>query len=180
MKQRAECSSHPIDKIVRLGVDNITVVDGDFLTIGNFSRHTLTMSALDQHKAEALAVRLNSVFPSVQVRYFNHPFSKQLNDDPQFVSSFNLVMDATGADEVLHILQQVMQAPQKLISVSTRIKATRLYVHCTGMFHQLKESLDEKIKPWLAKDLEIKKGLELPMEGIGCWHPLFPAGMIQL
>lgn len=35
--------------------------------------------------------------------------------------------------------------------------------------------LAEQLRPWLQKDLEERGDEELPREGIGCWHPVFPA-----
>ncbi len=31
------------------------------------------------------------------------------------------------------------------------------------------------IQPWLEKEIRENGGRELPREGIGCWHPVFPA-----
>lgn len=31
------------------------------------------------------------------------------------------------------------------------------------------------INPWLGKELQEYDDQELPREGIGCWHPVFPA-----
>jgi hypothetical protein len=32
-----------------------------------------------------------------------------------------------------------------------------------------------RITPWLKKERSENAGLKLPREGIGCWHPTFPA-----
>ena len=34
---------------------------------------------------------------------------------------------------------------------------------------------EERLGPWLKREQEENTGRELPREGIGCWHPLFPA-----
>ena len=33
----------------------------------------------------------------------------------------------------------------------------------------------ETLEPWLQREREESSGIELPREGIGCWHPVFPA-----
>ena len=49
-----------------------------------------------------------------------------------------------------------------------------LHFSCHGLTFPQEEYM-QLISPWLKKDLEENKGVELPREGIGCWHPLFPA-----
>src|SRR5262249_2284148 len=38
----------------------------------------------------------------------------------------------------------------------------------------------KNIQPWLTKDLEERGDEELPREGMGCFHPVFPASAVDL
>ena len=41
-------------------------------------------------------------------------------------------------------------------------------------------SFHDLLQRWLPSEAEALRNAELPREGIGCWHPLFPARMDQV
>ena len=56
------------EHLVRGGVTDLALIDGDPLEAGNLVRHSLTMNELKGNKAEKLMERLNFVSPHARVR----------------------------------------------------------------------------------------------------------------
>ena len=61
------------------------------------------------------------------------------------------------------------------VSVSIGLKAHRLFLFAAQGEYFPHADFMNAITPWLKRELKEFKGLELPREGIGCWHPVFPA-----
>ncbi len=53
--------------LVRAGVRNLVLVDGDVFKLGNLVRHELDATTIGEHKAKALRERLRALAPKVQV-----------------------------------------------------------------------------------------------------------------
>ena len=163
--------------LTRLGCKSIVVVDDDVVNIGNMSRHTLTFSSVQSFKAEALAKHLNGVFPFVQASFENRSLASLLKAKPRFLEDCQIVIDATGSDEVIHLLSELLTGKQILfLSLSSGIRANRLfgYLYKHGAVN-MGSDFRNRITPWLKKERNENANLRLPREGIGCWHPVFPA-----
>ena len=164
--------------LVRGGAHQLCCIDGDIVLQGNLCRHSLTMQELGQHKSVALARRLSSINPHARISSSDNYL--RLNSDGSTLpdlSPFNVVIDTTGSDQVIELLAQTADKKRLILSASVGLGAKRLYV-C--MFQKANPTIAhffELISPYFTKDQE-ECGLalsELPREGIGCWHPLFPA-----
>jgi len=162
--------------LVRAGLRHLTIVDDDNLECGNLSRHVLDMEDLGRNKAEALASRLNSLSPHAEVGTLPGRFPPKDADDVDLVAVHNLVLDCTADDSVLPFLESFPWGGTKLfVSLSLGFFGQRLYCFCcdgdtfpTAMFREL-------VRPWLVQDRERYADHPLPRDGVGCWHPLFPA-----
>jgi hypothetical protein len=86
-----------------------------------------------------------------------------------------IVWDCTGSDEAFQSLEGIpwLSAPM-CISLSLSFGARRLFVYSQKAAFSFGK-FAEQLRPWLQKDLEERGDEELPREGIGCWHPVFPA-----
>jgi hypothetical protein len=158
--------------LVRAGVTSMTVVDGDGLTAGNLVRHSLTLAELGMQKSIALANRLNAASPSAVV--VARAARVEETVDADFLGQFDLVADATGDHAVLGMLAAV-EAPRPLTYASLAITAhARLLVaHVSrGTRFPLSE-FDSAYEPHARAEAD--RGEERPWEGLGCWHPVFPA-----
>ncbi|MDC9252429.1 hypothetical protein PSL50_18975, partial [Clostridioides difficile] len=63
----------------------------------------------------------------------------------------------------------------KIFSISIGIDAKHLYV-CSGYHHNISlESFNKQTKSFIEADSKTYVADSLPRDGIGCWHPLFPA-----
>jgi len=53
--------------------------------------------------------------------------------------------------------------------------ARRLFCFAARETRFQNETFRRLVSPWLARDVDEHAREELPREGIGCWHPVFPA-----
>ncbi len=162
--------------LVRGGTYRILVVDEDHFEAGNLVRHTLGVSDLNEYKAEAVAKRLNDMSPHARIEWINSEFPPKSASDKRRVAECDIVIDCTGSDEVLYELSAFDWSEDALFfSASLSLGAKRLFCFAARGNRFPAETFRQKISPWLAKDVEAHARQELPREGIGCWHPVFPA-----
>ncbi|MBO4915387.1 MAG: ThiF family adenylyltransferase [Oscillospiraceae bacterium] len=163
--------------LVRSGATHLCCIDYESLEIGNLSRHTLAMQNIGENKAKALAAHLLEINPHAQVEYLEKELSLDIHEKliPD-LSRFNLIIDTTGNDSVLRLLSIALNVDHAMLfSASVGLGAKRLYLclvrnHCISVDSYLKA-----LEPHLVNDYKEYASEELPRDGIGCWHPLFPA-----
>jgi len=162
--------------LVRGGVSRLVILDGDVLEAGNLVRHTLELTDVRHSKADALARRLRSLNPDLQVHAFRKNLNEQTARSTWLVSRCDIILDCTASDEVLETLSRLTWEGDRLFfSTSFGAGARRLLCFSAtspsfpwGEFWKQAES-------WLQQEYEELRRTELPREGLGCWHPVFPA-----
>jgi molybdopterin/thiamine biosynthesis adenylyltransferase len=161
--------------LVRGGVYKLAIVDGDFFAAGNLVRHTLDMSNIGHGKATGLAQRLNHISPHADVQGFDSRFSANDAKMRSLAMEEALVIDCTAEDGVARALETIKWNPETLLcSFSISYGAERLYAYAERVRFDSSHFFSV-ISPLLSDDLE-KHGPEtFPREGVGCWHPVFPA-----
>lgn len=160
--------------LVRGGVFDVSVLDGDSLEAGNLARHTLTLDEVDKPKASALASRLNRISPHANVTAL--PTTLQTTDPTAFPADLGLVVDCTGEDEVLHLLSvRELEAPVVFASVSLGRGAIRAYLFTSTGRRFPADDYWAALSSHLKQDEVEYPDSNFPWEGIGCWHPVFPA-----
>lgn len=86
---------HLADLLVRsgagLGGGKLTIIDKDYLGVGNIGRHKLGFESLYSFKSDALAKQLNISFPTVDIE----PINKNVKDY-SLTNDFDLIINATG------------------------------------------------------------------------------------
>jgi len=164
------------ESLVRLGVHDLTLVDRDYLSAGNLVRHTLSVAEVGENKAKALAARLNLLSPHGTVDYIPENFPPSDTGAVERLRNCSIVIDCTAADEVSSALANFDWSTQKIfVSCSVSIHAARLYLYLERGMTFSQSEFSEKIEPWLQEDAEDHAETEFPWEGVGCWHPVFPA-----
>jgi hypothetical protein len=161
--------------LVRGGVQKLAIVDGDVFAAGNLVRHTLDMSDIGHGKATALAQHLNRISPHADVTGFDSRFSAEDTKMRSLALEQALVIDCTAEDGVAKALETIEWSSETVLcSFSINYGAERLYAYAQkGKFDS--SHFFSAISSLLSDDLE-KHGPEtFPREGIGCWHPVFPA-----
>ncbi len=162
--------------LTRAGVDRVTVMDGDRLEVGNLVRHTLGLAEMHEQKASALAARLNLASPHAKVEGLDQRFPPADEGSRKEVERFEIVLDCTGDDAVLRELELFPWADEKLFaSVSLGFGAKRLFCFVAAGTGFPNEAYREKIGPWIEEEAGLYDESELPREGAGCYHPVFPA-----
>lgn len=162
----------------RLGCGKLTFVDHDKVQAGNLSRHTLTLNDVGRNKAEALSDRLNSLFPFHTCTFRKKSLEAILRSEPAFLDGFDVVIDATAEDSAIQLISQnLSNKTAHFFSVSTGLNADRLYCYmCPASgFINLHHDFKAKTDPWLQQETIATGETPEIIEGIGCWHPLFPA-----
>ena len=168
-----------IQSLVRLGIISVEVLDMDIMQAGNMSRHILTLDSIGLKKAEALSNQLNKVFPAVRSSFKNSSLKDVLKKNSNYLDGFDVVIDATANDEVVRVISDKINAGQKFFftSISTGYMADSFYLYTrpSNEKNSLEADFEVRIKDWLILDSQKSLGNEEMIEGIGCWHPLFPA-----
>jgi hypothetical protein len=167
--------------LVRGGAHQVMIVDKEEMAAGNLVRHLLTLSDLGRAKAPALAARLNHASPHARVAGILASFPDLPEDARAFCDHSDLVIDCTADVDVRHHLEKYPWGTSlTFVSLALGLEARRLYA-----FKVLGESFpaaeyEKAVRPWVEKDLDEMERTGLPGEGIGCWHPIFPAGVASI
>ena len=168
--------------LVRGGVTDLILVDNQPLRIGNLSRHTLTMSQLDYPKAESLMMRSNLISPHARVRCISSSLEDIDGKNRKDILDAEIVWDCTGSDDVFRTLETIPWSYHSILySLSLSFGARRLFLYSQPPPVRF-AVFAEKLLPWLIKDREDRRERNepLPREGIGCWHPVFPASAVDV
>lgn len=162
--------------LVRAGVKHLTLVDGDRLEIGNLTRHTLSVKDIGAYKVEAISRRLRMAEPHVIVNALPYSFYEANRESRYEIISSDLIIDCTGDDSLLYDLSRTQFGSAKMfVSVSVGFGARQVFVFCTKATSFPADKFKEMLNPYLMKERDMMVGKELPRDGIGCWHPAFPA-----
>ena len=162
------------EALVRLGVEDVTVLDHDRFYGGNLARHTLTADDVEDRKAPAVMSRLSAARPTARISGGPEGFPAMTDEGVAAATACDVVVDTTGSDEVIDALSRHDWGRRMtFFSVALSADAEKLFVYCESG-----ERLDAAaFWRWfgpIAEEERVRTG-PLPMEGIGCWHPVMPA-----
>ncbi|MDR9762231.1 ThiF family adenylyltransferase [Rhizobium redzepovicii] len=161
------------ENLVRMGVTRVGVLDHDILDVGNLTRHPLGMDAVGHDKATALANALSLIMPDADVASIVAHFPPSTKELADKLRSYDVVIDCTGSDAVLDAMAEFDWGGEKIfVSLAMTWRAEGLLVftvsEATFPAVDAKESFNEmNVPPTDFGDAR--------MEGVGCWHPVFPA-----
>ncbi len=164
------------EMLVRAGVRRLTIVDPDELAIGNLVRHPFTLKNLGTSKALTGTKRLNNASPYAVVEAIDSAFPPSIEEHVARIQGCDLIIDCTGDDEVIHNLAAfAWHGVKTFFSVSLGYKAKRLFCYMAkgNSFPEL--DFRRAIAPWLETERSEIGDADFPREGVGCWHPVFPA-----
>ncbi|RSK45406.1 HesA/MoeB/ThiF family protein [Bacillus canaveralius] len=162
--------------LVRSGLEKIAIIDHDLLEMGNITRHALTLNDIGQYKAESLMHRLNQSALHGKAVAFPGTLEMNLKEKSEQLGIYNIILDCTGDDAVLNDLYNFnWTTPKTFISISLGYGGKRLFIFSCTDTHFPIDIFREMIEPWLRIEQRESQGEEFPREGLGCWHPLFPA-----
>ncbi|HMP03957.1 MAG TPA: ThiF family adenylyltransferase, partial [Gemmatales bacterium] len=161
--------------LIRAGLRRLTIIDDELLQVGNLCRHTLTLPDVKTAKSEALAIHLRSINPHVEVDFVADEFPPR-GESAATLTRCDVVIDCTGDDAVIHHLGQFpWGGTKRFMSLSLGHAARRLFCFFADGTAFPEEQFRLALSPWLQKDRAEVRDAEMPREGVGCWHPVFPA-----
>ena len=165
------------DLLARGGVKSLTIVDKDILEVGNLCRHLLSLKDVGKSKAQAIENHLSSVSPNVKIKGISDSIESGTKEIEEKVKEADIIFDCTGNDEALHYFEKFRYEKEKIFcSISIGFKGERIYVFVVKRQNFPRITFEGMMQTWLEKEsVEIEKAGQLPREGIGCWHPIFPA-----
>ncbi|RYZ41266.1 MAG: ThiF family adenylyltransferase [Myxococcaceae bacterium] len=164
------------EMLVRGGVSRLVIMDPDIVAAGNLVRHTLDLRDVGASKAHALAERLRSISPDLEVRALPQALALPPAPLHGLVSHCEIVIDCTASDEVIAALgRTTWEAPRLFFSASFGVGARRLLCFSATGTSFPEMDFWEQSESWRQEDHEELLRTDLPREGIGCWHPVFPA-----
>jgi hypothetical protein len=163
-----------------MALGGLIIVDPDALGVGNLTRHILTMRQIGNNKASAVAARLNLASPYAKLQGLGSSIENLEASELQEIVDADLVWDCSGSDDVFCNLEGIAWTSNPIIhSLSISFGARRLFVYSQRAPLSYSQFAD-RLQPWLAKDLKERGNEELPREGIGCFHPVFPASAVDI
>ena len=167
--------------LIRGGAEDILLVDGDKLVAGNLVRHRLHMDALDEKKAVALAEQLNACSPHAHVTVLDEKLSWDPHLAQEQLADRQIILDCTGEDGLLEVLAKIASAePRTFLSISVGREARRLYFFSARAPSFPRAAHHAQMERWLIADWQGVEMRDLPWEGAGCWHPVWPGRLDDL
>jgi hypothetical protein len=164
------------EMLVRGGVTGITILDRDDLAAGNLLRHTLTLGELGQPKALALANHLNKCTATARVEGISESFPPESEDGIRAATECDLVVDCTAEYDTTIAMESFEWGGAKTFAcLSFGFAARRLYCYLSRGISFPRLRFLELYGPWEQQEKSDMQATGCPMEGIGCWHPVFPA-----
>ncbi|MGI5837791.1 MAG: HesA/MoeB/ThiF family protein [Chloroflexota bacterium] len=162
--------------LVRTGVHKAVIIDGDVLEIGNLVRHPLGMDDIQSSKAKGVARRLSRASPHATVTSIDSPFPPADNDARLLIEQCDVILDATASEELpLKLCQYPWPGSKLFISISLGYQARRLFCFASYGITFAYSDFVESLTPWLEAEARDYSDDDFPWEGVGCWHPVFPA-----
>lgn len=167
------------DQLVRMGVSQISIMDGDRLAAGNLSRHALDLAALGEEKAAALCDHLNRAAPDCKAqRLFGSFPPKRGSDQHRAVAAHDVVIDCTGEDEVLRAMADFDWRDEKLfVSLAITWRAEGLLAFCAS---EAAFPAEDAMSRFASTPVPRVNFDDAGVEAIGCWNPVFPADASEL
>ena len=106
---------HCIEALVRMGIENITVVDGDTIDITNINRQLIaTQSTVGRATVEVIKERLLDINPNANIKTINKMYLPETRDEFDF-DGYDYIVDAI--DNVTAKLDIICRAKENGIDV---------------------------------------------------------------
>lgn len=161
------------ENLMRIGVVSLGILDADLLQTGNLSRHALTMTSVGHNKAAALVEHLNRILPDASARSFSCAFPPESEAAKNSLRQYDVIIDCTGDDGVLKSLAAFDWQGEKIfISLAMTWRAEGLFAFAASETTFPVTDASSRFDASASPEIKID---ESRIEGIGCWHPVFPA-----
>lgn len=161
------------ENLLRMGVTRMGLIDSDTVHVGNLSRHVLTMSDAGHNKAVQLAKRLNMAAPDADVTALPFSFPPSRPAEVGLLKDWDVVVDCTASDAVLRDMATFTWKTERIfVSLAMTWRAEGLFAYTAS---ETGFPAIDAMERFGAVSPTPETGVIGDMEGIGCWHPVFPA-----
>lgn len=161
------------ENLLRMGVTKMALLDDDRMLIGNLSRHILTMADAGRLKAERVAARLNMAAPDARVVALPFAFPPTKAAQIKKLEGWDVVVDCTASDAVLQAMGSFPWVTERLfVSLAMTWEAKGMFAYSAS---ETGFPTIDAMERFAAASSPPDIGRIGDMEGIGCWHPIFPA-----
>jgi hypothetical protein len=162
--------------LVRAGVRNVALVDGDVLESGNVNRHVATLVDVGKYKVPVVAQRLRQISPTVRVAEINDMLPSDVQAVEKLFDEFDIIIDCTSSDGVLATLARAWWSiPRTFASFSMGYGGERLFSFGVNGNRFPQDDFARSVRPWINHESKAWADNDEVLEGAGCWSPLFPA-----
>ena len=162
------------ENLSRLGFDEIALYDSDHFTYFNIARHSLNLDDNGKSKVIAIKDKITKNNPHLIVSWN----SKLQPDNIDKLKPTKIIIDCSANPEVIKLLKTYEFKEDKLFVIAAvGYGATDFIVYFNkgNLFNA--DEYQNRIVPIYKKiidDLELTEQ-DLVMQGVGCYHPVFPA-----
>ena len=164
------------DLLVRGGVKRLVLIDPDVLGLENLVRHRLYGDDVGRKKAAALRDKLITTAPFCEIDIVPEALPTESSKFFAMLDTADVVIDCTGAEEVLRTLTRMRFSLMKLfVSMSFGYEARRLFIYAERNENVSLANFRKYINPLLSEDDRAWREAGETFEGAGCWSPIFPA-----
>lgn len=168
------------NQLVRMGVQRMTLVDGDTLEAGNLVRHDLTLDELQYAKTDVLAQRLNMVQPSVWITSIPENLPTTNSKFAKAAAEATLIIDATASDDVLRLMPLPGMNPDAIfVTCSLSLYAEHLFFYATRTVDFEQSHFNAWFEQYRVEQEKQVRQLELPRDA-GCWSAHTPAPLNRI
>jgi hypothetical protein len=164
------------ETLVRAGVRDIALLDGDVVMAGNVCRHTATLVDVGKPKVAVVAQRLRQISPTVRVTEIPEVLHGPTSALVEKFDDCDAIVDCTSSDEALTLLSTAWWSmPRILVSFSLGYAGKRVFSFGVSGHRFPQDEFVKNLRPWLEHEAKMWAASEEVLEGAGCWSPLFPA-----
>jgi hypothetical protein len=162
--------------LMRAGLRDIALVDGDLLEAGNACRHVATLVDVGKSKVQVVAQRLRQISPAARVTEVNENLRGDAEAIVEQFEEYDVIIDCTSSDEALALLATAWWSiPRIFASFSLGYGGKRLFSFGVGGHAFSQQEFTANVRPWIEHEAAAWASSEEVLEGAGCWSPLFPA-----
>ena len=124
--------SHIAERLAMLGVGRLVLFDPDKLAPENIHRHVLGASDVGKAKVEALKNALNTRFPHISIATVQKNIQKAVQETPNTLDSFDLLVFATGEETLEREMTQILATRKPSIHAWLEAYGVGYHVLCRG------------------------------------------------
>lgn len=160
------------EELSRMGARFLTIFDGDTFSDGNVARHTLSLAASGKNKSTAIKSKLSDNNPSIEI--VNKGYLDEKNIDT--IENADIIIDCSADSEVLNLLaQKRFEKKKDYFVAAVSYGAKDLVVYSARRYYVDKDLYNRVSAPHFNLRTESVTHDNMIMEGVGCYHPVFPA-----